>query len=99
MEVYVYSKNVRQGKEFPLFFHCKYVAGALCTRRCLHHHHAPLAIGNQGGFTTDNHRLEKAVVVVVVVVAAVAAVAADPVPAVAVAVAEIAGFVAPSAQE
>ena len=60
----------------------------------------PHTIGNQGGFTTDNPRLEKAVVVVVVVaVAAVAAVAADPAPAVAVAVAEISGFVAPSAQE
>ena len=34
--------NERQGREFPLF-HCVCVIGALCTMRCLHHHHTPLA--------------------------------------------------------
>ena len=38
LEVY----NERQGREFPLS-HCAYVIGALCTMRCLHHHHTPLA--------------------------------------------------------
>ena len=43
LEVHVDSGNERHGIEFPLLFHCMYVVGALCTRRCLHHHHTPLA--------------------------------------------------------
>ena len=53
LEVHVYSENERQGKEFPLLFHCMYVVGALCTRRCLHHHHTPLATTR--GFLLSHH--------------------------------------------
>ena len=38
MDVY----DERQGREFPLFY-CVCVIGALCTMRCLHHRHTPLA--------------------------------------------------------
>ena len=55
-EAYSYSENGRQGKEFPLLFHCMYVVGALCTRRCLHHHHTPLATTREFSFYHSSWR-------------------------------------------